>query len=101
MNCTLLRFFKIRENSGMTDRKKGRPPRKLPSGLFMTHPTLHGVQYFSDSQEIHSLLWYLKVHYCVHSSLSLHPILSQMNQGSYMYTTRVQVCIQLQTAEIL
>jgi hypothetical protein len=33
----------------------------------------------SASQEILCLLWNLKVHYCVHKSLSLSPILIQMN----------------------
>jgi len=33
----------------------------------------------SDSQKIPQLLWNPKIHYCVHSSLPLAPILSHMN----------------------
>lgn len=58
-------------NDWLTHRKKRRPPRKLPSGL-LTHLTLHGVQYFSDNQEIPRLLWYLKVHYCARWIKVLH-----------------------------
>jgi hypothetical protein len=33
----------------------------------------------STSQEILCLLWYLKIHYCIHKSPSLIPFLSQIN----------------------
>jgi hypothetical protein len=88
----------------MTDRKKGRPPRKLSSGLFKTRPTLHGVQDFSDSQELPSLLWYLKVHDSVHNSLPLEDIKSQMNQGFFTCTlqeSKYAYNLRPQTADIL
>jgi hypothetical protein len=37
----------------------------------------------SDTQEIPRLLWNPKVHYCVHNSTSLIPILSHVNQIYY------------------
>jgi len=35
----------------------------------------------SASQKISRLLWYPKVHFCVHKSLQLDPILGHINPG--------------------
>jgi hypothetical protein len=46
---------------------------------FMQQSPSGGNDGHSGDQEIPHLLWNLKVHYCVHKSLSLEPILTQVN----------------------